>query len=309
MGSESNKVIYAAIAANLGIAAIKFVAAAFTGSSAMISEGIHSLVDTGNGGLMLLGVHRSRRPADDQHPFGYGKELYFWTLIVAIVIFAVGGGISAYEGLLHVLHPARLQDPTWNYVVLVLSLFFESYSFMVAFKAFQSAKGDLSIWQSIETSKDPTTYTVLFEDSAALLGLIVAFVGVFFSQMLDMAYFDGAASILIGVILAVVAILLAYESKGLLIGEAVDPETLKNIRRLAESDARVEAVKNVLTMHFGPRTILLAMDLQFRNDLSAAEVEDSVDRLEETVRKHHRDIKHIFIESESLSPNDRKDAP
>jgi len=256
-----------------------------------------------------LGVHRSRRPADDQHPFGYGKELYFWTLIVAIVIFAVGGGISAYEGLLHVLHPARLQDPTWNYVVLVLSLFFESYSFMVAFKAFQSAKGDLSIWQSIETSKDPTTYTVLFEDSAALLGLIVAFVGVFFSQMLDMAYFDGAASILIGVILAVVAILLAYESKGLLIGEAVDPETLKNIRRLAESDARVEAVKNVLTMHFGPRTILLAMDLQFRNDLSAAEVEDSVDRLEETVRKHHRDIKHIFIESESLSPNDRKDAP
>ena len=309
MGSESNKVIYAAIAANLGIAAIKFVAAAFTGSSAMISEGIHSLVDTGNGGLMLLGVHRSRRPADDQHPFGYGKELYFWTLIVAIVIFAVGGGISAYEGLLHVLQPARLQDPTWNYVVLVLSLVFESYSFMVAFKAFQSAKGDLSIWQSIETSKDPTTYTVLFEDSAALLGLIVAFVGVFFSQMLDMAYFDGAASILIGVILAVVAILLAYESKGLLIGEAVDPETLKNIRRLAESDARVEAVKNVLTMHFGPRTILLAMDLQFRNDLSAAEVEDSVDRLEETVRKHHRDIKHIFIESESLSPNDRKEAP
>ena len=137
----------------------------------------------------------------------------------------------------------------------------------------------------------------------------MAFVGIFFSQMLDIAYFDGAASILIGVILAVVAILLAYESKGLLIGEAVDPETLKNIRRLAESDARVEAVKNVLTMHFGPRTILLAMDLQFRNDLSAAEVEDSVDRLEEAVRKHHRDIKHIFIESESLSPNDRKDAP
>jgi cation diffusion facilitator family transporter len=307
MGGESIKVIYAAIAANLGIAAIKFVAAAFTGSSAMISEGIHSLVDTGNGGLMLLGVHRSRRPADDRHPFGYGKELYFWTLIVAIVIFAVGGGISAYEGLLHVLHPARLQDPTWNYVVLALSLVFESYSFIVAFKAFQSAKGDLSIWQSIETSKDPTTYTVLFEDSAALLGLIVAFVGVFFSQMLDIAYFDGAASILIGVILAVVAILLAYESKGLLVGEAVDPETLKNIRRLAESDARVEAVKNALTMHFGPRTILLAMDLQFRSDLSAAEVEDSVDRLEESVRKHYRDIKHIFIESESLSPKDRQD--
>jgi cation diffusion facilitator family transporter len=306
MGSESTKVIYAAIAANLGIAVIKFVAAALTGSSAMISEGIHSLVDTGNGGLMLLGVHRSRKPADDQHPFGYGKELYFWTLIVAIVIFAVGGGISAYEGLLHVLHPAHLENPTWNYAVLGLSLVFESYSFSVAFKAFQSARGELTIWQSIETSKDPTTYTVLFEDSAALLGLIVAFAGVFFSYRLDTPYFDGAASILIGAILAVVAVLLAYESKGLLVGEAVDPETLKNIRRVAEADPRVEAVKNALTMHFGPRTILLAMDLQFRKDLSAAEVEESVDRLEEAIRGHHRDIKHIFIESESLSPNDRK---
>jgi cation diffusion facilitator family transporter len=309
MGSESIKAIYAAIAANLGIAVTKFAAAAFTGSSAMISEGIHSLVDTGNGGLMLLGVHRSRRPADDRHPFGYGKELYFWTLIVAIVIFAVGGGISAYEGLLHVLHPSHLENPTWNYVVLGLSLVFESYSFIVALKAFQSAKGDLSLWQSIETSKDPTTYTVLFEDSAALLGLVVAFAGVFFSQVFDIAYFDGAASILIGVILAVVAILLAYESKGLLVGEAVDPKTLKDIRRLAESDARVEAMKSALTMHFGPKTILLAMDLQFRKDLSAAEVENSVDRLEETIRKHHRDIKHIFIESESLSPNDRRNAP
>jgi cation diffusion facilitator family transporter len=306
MGSESTKVIYAAIAANLGIAVTKFVAAALTGSSAMMSEGIHSLVDTGNGGLMLLGVHRSRKPADDQHPFGYGKELYFWTLIVAIVIFAVGGGISAYEGLLHILHPAHLENPTWNYAVLGLSLVFESYSFSVAFKAFQSAKGELTIWQSIETSKDPTTYTVLFEDSAALLGLIVAFAGVFFSYRLDIPYFDGAASILIGAILAVVAVLLAYESKGLLVGEAVDPETLKNIRQVAEADPRVEAVKNALTMHFGPRTILLAMDLQFRKDLSAAEVEESVDRLEEAIRGHHRDIKHIFIESESLSPNDRK---
>jgi cation diffusion facilitator family transporter len=306
MSSESTKVIYAAIAANLGIAAIKFVAAAFTGSSAMISEAIHSLVDTGNGGLMLLGVHRSRRPADDQHPFGYGKELYFWTLIVAIVIFAVGGGISAYEGLLHVLHPVPLESPTWNYVVLALALIFEGYSFLVAFKAFQSAKGELSIWRSIETSKDPTTYTVLFEDSAALLGLVLAFVGIFFAHMLDMPYFDGAASILIGAILAVVAVLLAYESKRLLVGEAVDPETLKKIKRLAESDARVEAVKNALTMHFGPRTILLAMDLQFRRDLSAEEVEDSVDRLEETIREHYRDIKHIFIESESLSRNDRR---
>jgi len=300
--AESTKVIYAAIAANIAIAATKFAAAAFTGSSAMISEGVHSLVDTGNGGLMLLGVHQSRKPADERHPFGYGKELYFWTLIVAIVIFAVGGGISAYEGLLHVLRPRPLEDALLNYIVLGVAFVFEGYSFGVAFKAFQLEKGEQSIWESIDTSKDPTTYTVLFEDSAALLGLIVAFVGVFLAHQFNNPYFDGAASIFIGVILAIVAVLLAYESKGLLVGEAVDPETLKNIRRIAESDPRVEKVKSALTMHFGPHTILLAMDLQFRKNLSAAEVENSIDILEDKIRKQHEDVKHIFIESESISP-------
>lgn len=300
--AESTKVIYAAIVANLAIAATKFTAAAFTGSSAMISEGIHSLVDTGNGGLMLLGVHQSRKPADDKHPFGYGKELYFWTLIVAIVIFAVGGGVSAYEGLLHVIHPKPFENPLLNYIVLGLAFVFEGYSFLIAYKMFQSEKGEQTVWQSIETSKDPTTYTVLFEDSAALLGLVVAFVGVLLAHKLNNPYFDGAASIIIGIILAVVAVLLAYESKGLLVGEAVDPKTLKNIRRLAESDPRVEKVKSALTMHFGPHTILLAMDLQFRRNLSAAEVENSIDVLEEKIRSHHEDVKHIFIESDSISP-------
>jgi len=301
MPAESTKVIYAAIVANLAIAAIKFTAAAFTGSSAMISEGIHSIVDTGNGGLMLLGVRRSHKPADPEHPFGYGKELYFWTLIVAIVIFAVGGGISAYEGLLHILNPKPFGDPIWNYVVLGLAFVFEGYSFIVAFKAFQKDRGELSVWQSIETSKDPTTYTVLFEDGAALLGLIIALGGVFSAHVLDNPHFDGAASILIGMVLASVAVLLAYETKGLLVGEAVDPETLKHIRQLAESDARVESVKNALTMYFGPHTILLAMDLRFRPDLSAAEVEESIDGLEDQIRKHHPDVKHIFIESESIT--------
>jgi cation diffusion facilitator family transporter len=304
--AESTKVIYAAIAANLAIAAIKFTAAAFTGSSAMLSEGIHSLVDTGNGGLMLLGLRRSQKPADAEHPFGYGKELYFWTLIVAIVIFAVGGGISAYEGLLHVLHPKPFEHPVWNYVVLALAFVFEGYSFIIAFKAFQTERGNMTIWQAIATSKDPTTYTVVFEDAAALLGLIVAFIGVLLAHMFDNPYFDGAASIIIGIILAVVAVLLAYESRGLLVGEAVDPETLKHIRRLAEADPRVESVKNALTMHFGPHTILLAMDLGFRRNLSAAEVEESIDRLEEAIRRDHPDVKHIFIESESLTPTHQR---
>jgi cation diffusion facilitator family transporter len=308
MATESTKVIYAAIAANLAIAAIKFIAAAFTGSSAMLSEGIHSLVDTGNGGLMLLGVRRSRKPADADHPFGYGKELYFWTLIVAIVIFAVGGGVSAYEGILHLLHPVPIELPLWNYAVLGLAFIFEGYSFLVAYKAFQREKGEHTIWQSIEKSKDPTTYTVVFEDSAALLGLVVAFAGVFFAHKFTNPYFDGAASVVIGIILAVVALLLAYESKGLLVGEPLDPETLKTIRRLAESDPCVEEVKNALTMYFGPHTILLAMDLRFRKDLSAAEVEESIDHLEEKIRQRYPDIKHIFIESESLSPRQQRKA-
>src|SRR6266480_1635332 len=176
MAAESTKVIYAAIAANLGIAAIKFAAAGFTGSSAMISEGIHSVVDTGNGGLMLLGVHRSRKPADAEHPFGYGKELYFWSLIVAIVIFAVGGGISAYEGLLHIVHPTPQENIHWNYLVLASALIFESISLFIAVKGFTTIKGDNSWWNSIHRSKDPTTFTVLFEDSAAILGLLIAFI-------------------------------------------------------------------------------------------------------------------------------------
>ena len=308
MADESTKVIYAAIVANLAIAVTKFIAAGFTGSSAMISEGIHSMVDTGNGGLMLLGVRRSKRPADAAHPFGYGKELYFWTLIVAIVIFAVGGGVSAYEGLLHILNPKPLTDPVWNYVVLGIAMGFEGYSFTVAFKAFQAERGRLSIWQSIDQSKDPTTYTVLFEDSAALVGLVVAFIGVFLAQFFDNPYFDGGASIVIGIILAAVAVLLACESKDLLVGEAVDPETLKDIRRIAESDPRVESVKNALTMYFGPNTILLAMDLSFRPNLSAIEVEESIDRLEEKVRSRYPKVKHIFIESESLVPASKRRA-
>jgi cation diffusion facilitator family transporter len=303
MATESTKVIYAAIAANLAIAAIKFTAAAFTGSSAMVSEGIHSIVDTGNGGLLLFGMRRSRKPADADHPFGYGKELYFWTLIVAIVIFAVGGGISAYEGLLHLLHPLPMKDPIWNYVVLGFAIVFESYSFIVAFKAFKGIKGKQSLWQSIRTSKDPTTYTVLFEDAAALLGLVTAFIGVVLADLLKNPYFDGAASIIIGMILAFVAVVLAYESKGLLVGEAVDPITLKNIRRLAEADPCVEGVKRALTMHFGPDDILLAMDLRFRNDLSAADLEESVHRLENAIRKEHQNIRHIFVESDSLAPS------
>ena len=297
--AESTKVIYAAIAANVVIAATKFTAAAFTGSSAMISEGIHSLVDTGNGALLLLGQHKSRKPPDADHPFGHGKELHFWSFIVAIIIFAVGGGISAYEGLLHILHPRPPANPQWNYVVLALAIVFEGASLVVAAKSFQKLKGDEGVWQTIHQSKDPTTFMVLLEDSAALIGLVIAGLGIYLANRLDNPYFDGGASIVIGLLLAAIATLLAYETKGLLVGESADPESIKAIRRIAESDPDVDAVNRVLTMFFGPNTILLAMDLRFRQTLTTAELERTVDRLEANIRKHNEKIRHIFIESDS----------
>jgi cation diffusion facilitator family transporter len=309
MPAESTKAIYAAIGANLAIAVCKFTAAVFTGSSVMISEGIHSLVDSGNGALLLLGVRRSQRPADAVHPFGYGKELYFWTLIVAIVIFAVGGGISAYEGLLHLLHPHPMENPVWNYSILGLAIVFEGYSWIIAFESFQSERGDKGFWRSVHSSKDPTTFMIVFEDSAALLGLLVALIGVYLAHNFNNPRVDGAASIVIGALLAAVAVFLAYECKGLLIGEGVDPEISKSIREVAESEPGVQVVSRLLTMHFGPHTILLTMALRFRDDLSAPAVERAVDRIDKSIRERHQDVKHVFIESQSITPDGRENYP
>ncbi len=308
MASKSTIAIYAAIGGNFAIAIMKFTAAAFTGSSAILSEGIHSLVDTGNGGLLLLGIHKSKQPADATHPFGYGKELYFWSLIVAVLIFGLGGGISIYEGTLHLIDPNPLGDPFWSYVVLGLAMVFEGIVLVVAFRAFQALKGeDENILQAIKTSKDPTTFTVLFEDAAAMLGLIVAFLGIFLAHYFNNPYLDGAASVLIGVMLASVAVFLAYESKGLLVGEGADPQMLESIRKLAEADPGVKKVINPLTMHFGPHTVLLTVDIEFREKLSAVEVEEAVDRLEKSIRNQYPDIKHIYIEAGAVSASGRED--
>ena len=306
MAPGSSKVaIYAAIGGNLAIAIAKFVAAAFTGSSAMLSEGVHSLVDTGNGGLLLLGISRSERPADSRHPFGHGKELYFWSLIVAVIIFGLGGGISAYEGFLHVLHPAPLSDPTWNYAVLGLAAVFESIVFVIALRQFRTEmEPDETIWQAVKASKDPSTFTVLFEDAAALLGLLVAFAGVFLSHYFANPALDGAASIAIGLILATAAGFLAYESKGLLVGEGADPQTVASIRDLAADEPGVKSVFHPLTMHFGPATILLTVDIEFDPTLSASAVEATVDRLEKAIRQRHPKIKHIYIEAGAIGARD-----
>ena len=308
MATASSKfVIYAAIGANLAIAIMKFVAAALTGSSAMVSEGIHSLVDTGNGGLLLFGIHKSKQPADATHPFGYGKELYFWSLIVAVLIFGVGGGISIYEGIAHLLHPRPLEDPFWSYLVLGFAAVFEGFVFVVAFRAFQALKGeDESIWQAIKSSKDPTTFTVLFEDAAAMLGLIFAFVGIFLAHQFENPYLDGVASVCIGLLLAAVAVVLAYESKGLLVGEGTDPQTLEKIRKLAEADPGVKKMLMPLTMHFGPDTVLLTVDIEFHKRLSATEVEEAVDRLDKSIRTQYPNIKHIYIQAGAVSSGGRE---
>jgi cation diffusion facilitator family transporter len=300
MTGESKVAIFAAIAANLAIAITKFIAAFFSGSSAMLSEAIHSLVDTGNGALLLLGLRQSQQPPDEDHPFGHGKELYFWPLIVAILVFSLGGGMSVYEGITHLVHPHR-GDPTWSYVVLGIAFAFESVSAFLAFKAFRKELKGAGVFASIKRSKDPTTFTVVFEDSAALAGLIVAFLGILLGDLLDNPYLDGVASIVIGVILAAVAVFLAYETKGLLIGEAVDPETLASVRSIAGDDDAVQRVRKSLTMHFGPHEVLLALDVEFSPQLSAKEIGDAINRVETAIRNQHPEIRHIFIEAKALT--------
>ncbi len=292
--------VYGAIGANLLVAVTKFIAAFFSGSSAMLSEGIHSIVDTGNQALLLFGIRRARKPADANHPFGHGQELYFWSLIVAILLFGLGGGMSMYEGFVHLRDPSPLEDPLWNYVVLGLSVLFEGTSFTIALRELRSLRPQDSFWQAIRNSKDPTVFVVVFEDSAALIGLALAALGIYFSHRLADPRVDGLASIGIGLLLAAVAVLLAYESRGLLLGESADTATVEDIRRLAESDPSVERAGRPLTMHFGPNEILLNLDVQFRGNLSNTEVAQSVDRLEKRIRDAHPDVKRIFIESEAL---------
>jgi cation diffusion facilitator family transporter len=292
--------VYSAIAANGAIAITKFAAAGITGSSAMLSEGIHSIVDSGNGVLLLVGMKLSKRNATSEHPFGHGKELYFWSLMVAVLIFGLGGGISAYEGVLHMLHPVPLRDATWNYIVLGAAALFESGSFVVALRQFRKTNRDLPFWRSLKASKDPTTYTVLAEDAAALGGLAVAAVGVYLSHRLDLPIVDGAASVVIGALLAGVAVLLIAESRGLLIGEGVAPETALAIRELALRNPRVRDAASPLSMYLGPNEILLTLDVDFERDSTADEIVAAVASIEHDIRAQHPKITRIYIEVRSI---------
>ena len=306
-GGESKTAIFAAIIGNLLIAVTKFIAAAFTGSSAMLSEGIHSVVDTGNGLLMLYGLRKSAKPPDKAHPFGHGRELYFWSFVVAISIFAVGGGVSIYEGVSHLRHPVEIENPTWNYAVLGFSVLFEGISWIFGWKAFRQTKKGKGVFEAIHVSKDPTNFTVVLEDSTALVGLAIAFLSVFFGQYFGLAYLDGVASILIGVLLCLVALLLGYETKGLLIGESVDPRTIAGVRQIAEAEPKVEKAVKVLTIHFGPSEVLLTLELKFVKGISATDLRVAIRRIELAVREKFPEITRVYYEAESLSVQEIKE--
>lgn len=300
MAAESRTAIYVGIGATLLIAATKFAAAYFSGSSAMVTEGVHSLVDSADGFLLLLGVRRAARPADATHPLGHGKELYFWALIVALLFFALGGGVSFYEGVQHILRPEPIGDPTWSFVVLGASALFTLGSLAVALRGFIAQAGRGHYWRSFRRSKDPTLFTLVLEDLADLAGIALAALGIFLSKRLANPYLDGAASIGVGLVLAAVAVLLARESKGLLIGEGGTEQELVAIATVAREDPAVVAVRRPVTLYFGPRNVLVAMDVEFRPELTTTQVAEAVDRLEARIRRQDPDVRHIYIEAESL---------
>ncbi len=299
MDTSSKKIILAALAGNTFIAITKFIAAGFTGSSAMLSEAIHSLVDTGNQGLLLYGLKQSKKPADENFPFGHGKEIYFWSFVVAILIFAVGAGISIYEGIHHLVNPKLMKNPTINYIVLAIAMAFEGAAWFYALKEFTRAKGKWDYIEAVKRGKDPNLFVVLFEDSAAMLGLGIAFLGIVASQVSGNPAFDGIASILIGCILGGTAIWLAYETKGLLIGESAQPEIVKAIKKHAKQHKIVNHVNEILTMHMGPDFILVNLSLDFTDSATAKEVEKTIADIDRYLKKRFPEIKRIFIEAEA----------
>lgn len=306
MAGGSNLAIYGAIGANSLIAISKFTASFFTGSSAMLAEGIHSLVDTGNGLLLLLGIKRSQQEPDDLHPFGYGKEVYFWSFVVSILIFALGGGFAIYEGIHALQDPQVIEDPTWNYVVLGAAIAFESVALYLALKTFNKSRAkNTNLIRSIVKSKDAATFAVIIEDTAAVAGLLVALLGIFLSQELNNPYLDGASSIVIGTILLAVATFLARESKGLLLGESASPEVINKIERILKKNINVKDWALPQTMHFGPDKILLVIEIDMIDDLTFAQAEKTMDSLRLEIKNKEPSINQVYLQTTNKLPENK----
>jgi cation diffusion facilitator family transporter len=299
MASGSKKIIIAALIGNVLISITKFVAASMTGSSAMLSEGIHSIVDTGNQILLLYGLKRAAQPASPQFPFGHGKEIYLWSFVVAILIFAVGAGISIYEGIDHIRHPSTLHDPTINYIVLGLAMIFEGGALYFALTEFNKVRGPYSYVEAVQRGKDPSMFVVLFEDCAAMLGLFVALAGIILAQITGNSLWDGVASVIIGLILAFTAIWLAHETKSLLIGEGANKDIVEGIRSIASKQESIKKINEVLTLHMGPEFILVNMSISFKSHLPVGNIEKTIEIITKEIKEAFPMAKKVFIEAES----------
>jgi len=306
---ESRRVVTAALAGNLLVTATKLAAALVTGSSAMMSEAVHTAADTGNELLLLHGLRRASRPPDADHPFGHGRELYFWSFVVALLVFALGAGVSIYEGVSHVRHPAVIDRPAVNYVVLGLALLFESGSWWVAFGEFRAAKGGLGYLEAVRKSKDPSTFIVLAEDTGAILGILVAFAGTAAAVALHRPVLDGAASIAIGMLLGAIALVLARETKGLLIGEPARSELVSSICGMAREHAGVERSNGLFTVHLGPRQVVAALSVAFEDSLTVAQLESIVSDLEAQVRRRHPEVVSVLVKPQRPEEADFQLAP
>lgn len=294
--SSSKTPIYTALAANLGIAITKLAAALFTGSSAMVSEGIHSLIDTSNEVLLLLGISRSQKPADEKRPFGYGRELYFWSFVVSLLFFAMGGGFSIYEGIEHLRNPEPVKSPIWNYAVLAIAFIFDGLSFITAMKEFNRQRGATSFWQAVRESKDPTTFVVLFEDAADVIGILIAFTGILIGQLLHNPYLDGIASVLIGLLLTAVAVVLVRESRSLLMGETPDAAELNDVVKIVESNPAVNKVVKHLSSYLAPEEVIMAIKVNFKRDINSQDFTLAIENIRSEIQSAYPHYKQLFIE-------------
>lgn len=288
--------IYTAFAANLAIAVIKLTAAAITGSSAMVSEGIHSLVDSSNEVLLLIGLHKSKKAPDQKRPFGYGKELYFWSFVVALLFFVLGGTMSVYEGIRHLIEPEKITSPVWNYIVLSLALVFDGYSLYTAVRIFNQQRGNTPFWQAIKVSKDPSSFVVLFEDMADVIGILIAATGIILSHIFNNPYIDGIASILIGLLLMLVALFLVRQSRNLLMGESISAEELNKLVTLIEHNQNVSSADARLSMYLGPEEIILLIKIKFKNNLPSQKIVETIGSIRQAIQADHPDYKHIHFE-------------
>lgn len=296
--ANNHKSIYSALAANLLIALTKFIAGAYTNSSSMISEGIHSTVDTTNQLLLLYGLKRSKKAADQFHPFGYGKELYFWSFVVSILIFGLGGALSIYQGIAHILEPELMKDPFWNYIVLFLSLIFEGTSLFIAVKEFNKTRKGMGWWDAIVKSKDPSSFLVVFEDGAAVAGLIIVMTLMGMSHWLQIPELDGLASVIVGLLLVFVSFILARESRSLLMGEGIAPETRDKIAKLAEKDVTVVKTKNILSTYQSPEEVILMLIIDFEEHLDTEEITVAIHRIRENIKKEFPLVRFVIIQPE-----------